>query len=245
VYVDEQKPEPTKGQMSPKWGFIVERPFYIISELKANRHLTQLNGDKHAIIKTPNGNNSQKFYFDQKTRTIRLVRNTGYSLEAKNNGDLGYGGSRAIPNQQFKYEKGYLINVKTNKVFDVSGGKDAEAQRVLTSNRASGANQRWRIVYVDQLKEQKKELIDEFGLFANRPFYIRSRLPNRRVAECQGNHDVRQRKWRNNETGQQWIFDPTMKVIRSKKWNNRVLEVQNHSNGLGNMRCYTPSARWW
>ena len=64
MYVDEQKPEPTKGQMSPKWGFIVERPFYIVSELKSNRHLTQLSSDRFAIIKTPNGNNSQKFYFD-------------------------------------------------------------------------------------------------------------------------------------------------------------------------------------
>jgi outer membrane receptor for Fe3+-dicitrate len=146
---------------------------------------------------------------------------------------------------QFKYEKGYLINVKTNKVFDVSGGKDAEAQKVHMWNRHNGANQRWRIVYVDQFKEQKKGLIEEFGLFANRPFYIRSRLPNRRMAECHNNYDVRQRRWRNNETGQQWVFDPTAKVIRSKKWNNRVLEVQNHSNGLGNMRCYTPTSRWW
>jgi len=56
---------------------------------------------------------------------------------------------------------------------------------------------------------------------------------------------VRQRRWRKNETGQQWIFDPTMKVIRSKKWNNRVLETTNHSTGMGNMRCYTPTARWW
>jgi len=81
LYVDEQKPEPKKGEMSPKWGFIVERPFYIVSELKSNRHLTQLASDRFSIIKTPNGNTSQKFYFDQRTRTIRLVRNTGYSLE--------------------------------------------------------------------------------------------------------------------------------------------------------------------
>lgn len=245
VYVDEAKPEPTKGQMSPKWGFIVERPFYIVSEMKSNRHLTQLSSVRDAMIKTPNGNNSQKFYFDQKTRTIRLVRSTGYSLEAKHNNSLQYGSARAHPTMQFKYEKGYLINVKTNKVFDVSGGKDAEAQKVHMWNRHNGANQRWRIVYVDQFKEQKKGLIEEFGLFANRPFYIRSRLPNRRMAECGNNYDVRQRRWRNNETGQQWVFDPTTKVIRSKKWSNRVLEVQNHSNGLGNMRCYTPTSRWW
>jgi len=85
-------------------------------------------------------------------------------------------------------------------------------------NKHNGANQRWKIVYVDQFKEQTKGLIDEFGLFANRPFYIRSRLPNRRMAECQGNHDVRLRKVRSNGKAltQQWIFDPVKKVIRSK-----------------------------
>jgi len=90
-------------------------------------------------------------------------------------------------------------------------------------------------------------LIEEFGFFANRPFYIRSRLPNKRMAECEGNHLVRQRRWRKNETGQQWFFDPVTKVIRSKKWNNRVLEIetQNSSNGFGRVRCYTPSSRWW
>jgi len=96
VYVDEQKPEPKKGEMSSKWGFIVERPFYIVSELKSNRHLTQLNGQQYSIIKTPNGNNSQKFYFDQRTRTIKLVRHTSYSLEQRG-GEIGYGGSKTFP----------------------------------------------------------------------------------------------------------------------------------------------------
>lgn len=82
IYVDEMKDEPTKGQMSEKWGFIVERPFYIISELKSNRHFTQLSVQHYAMIKTPNGNKSQKFYFDQKTRTIKTMWNSYYSLEA-------------------------------------------------------------------------------------------------------------------------------------------------------------------
>jgi len=74
--------------------------------------------------------------------------------------------------------------VKTKKAFDVSGGKDVETQKVVMSNKHNGANQRWRIVYVDTFKEQKKGLIEDFGLFANRPFYIRSQLPNGRMAEC-------------------------------------------------------------
>lgn len=236
VYVDEAKPEPTKGQMSQKWGFIVERQFYIVSEMKSNRHLTQLSSSRDAIIKTPNGNRSQKFYFDQRTRTIKLVRNTGYSLQAHNNGKLGYGSSRAHPSMQFKYEGGYIYNVKTNKVFDVSGAKDVEAQQVIMYNKHKGDNQRWRIVYVDQFREKTKGLIEDFGFYANRPFYLRSRLPNRRFAECMTNYDVRLRRW-NNNTRQQWYFDPVKKTIVSKAYTGRSLETQNHSNGLGNMRC--------
>jgi len=98
VYVDEQKPEPTKGQMSPKWGFIVGRPFYIVSELKSNRHLTNLYGHQDSIIKYANGNKNQQFMFDQKTRTLLRVQNRqGWALEAKSNNNIGYGKARAIP----------------------------------------------------------------------------------------------------------------------------------------------------
>jgi hypothetical protein len=83
--------------MSPKWGFIVERPFYIVSELKSNRHLTQISNFRYAMIKTPNGNKSQKFYFDQKSRTIKLMRHTSYSLKAWNNNILGYAATSAHP----------------------------------------------------------------------------------------------------------------------------------------------------
>jgi outer membrane receptor for Fe3+-dicitrate len=72
--------------------------------------------------------------------------------------------------------------VKTNKVFDVSGSKDVEATRVTMYNKHNGANQRWRIVYVEEFKEQHKGLIEEYGLYANRAFYIRSELPNHRLA---------------------------------------------------------------
>jgi hypothetical protein len=88
-------------------------------------------------------------------------------------------------------------------------------------------------------------LDEAYGLFANRPFFIRSRLPDKRMAECQGNRDVRQRAFRQGETSQQWVFDPIKKVIRSKKWNDRVLETSNHAHGRGSMRCYTESGRWW
>jgi len=84
--------------MSPKWGFIVGRPFYIVSELKSNRHLTNLYGHQDSIIKYANGNKNQQFMFDQKTRTLLRVQNRqGWALEAKSNNNIGYGKARAIP----------------------------------------------------------------------------------------------------------------------------------------------------
>jgi hypothetical protein len=153
LYVDEQKPEPTKGQMSPKWGFIVERPFYIVSEMKSNRVITSLKSLKYAIIKTPNGNNSQQFYFHQGTRTIKLMRKPADTLVEMNNYWLGDKPVMPHNEQQFRYEKGYLINVKSFRVFDVVDGKDVEGQKVVLNKRNNRVNQRWKIVYVDQFNE--------------------------------------------------------------------------------------------
>jgi hypothetical protein len=140
--------------MWPWWGFIVERPFYIISEMKSKRHLTMFKewNDKFSMIKTPNGNLSQKFVFDGSTRTIRMASKKANSLQYKNNYDVGNGGRLAIPDEQFKYEKGYIISVTLGKVFTVLGGKDAENQKVVVANRNNKVEQRWRIVYVDQYK---------------------------------------------------------------------------------------------
>jgi hypothetical protein len=67
---------------------------------------------------------------------------------------------------------------------DVSGGKDAEGQNVQVWNRHNGVNQRWKIVYLDEAdKEATKGLNKDFGLFVNKPFFIVSRMPMKRVIE--------------------------------------------------------------
>ena len=38
LYVDVAKPEPTAG-FNPDFGFYINRPFYVVSELSANRYL--------------------------------------------------------------------------------------------------------------------------------------------------------------------------------------------------------------
>jgi hypothetical protein len=77
----------------------------------------------------------------------------------------------------------------------VTGSKDEEGQAVgvaSKNSREGGAvNQRWKIIYLDSAdKIRTKGFNKEFGFHINRPFYLRSRLPMKRVAECHGANNV-------------------------------------------------------
>jgi hypothetical protein len=74
VYADEYPKEPTKGEMNEKFGLYVERPFYIVSELKDNRCLEKMDNNELAI-KTRNGRSQQTWYFHQQSLTIRNKQN--------------------------------------------------------------------------------------------------------------------------------------------------------------------------
>jgi hypothetical protein len=103
-----------------------------------------------------------------------------------------------------------------NRVLDVSGGKDAEAQKVVVWKRHGGRNQKWKVQYVDQAKDAQKEgLVGDFGFYANRPFYFRSRMPMKRVAEAVGANNVQIRRYVKGRLGQQFYFDAVSKTIRS------------------------------
>jgi len=64
VYADEYPAEPTKGQLNKDFGLYVERDFYVVSELANNKYLEVVN-NRNIVIKTPNGRNTQKWYFHQ------------------------------------------------------------------------------------------------------------------------------------------------------------------------------------
>jgi len=62
-----------------------------------------------------------------------------------------------------------------------------------------GTNQKWSVMYVDQAKPiPSKGFNKDYGFHINRPFYIRSRLPFQRVAECHGANNVWLKRWRKN-----------------------------------------------
>jgi hypothetical protein len=105
--------------------------------------------------------------------------------------------------QVFKYENSQFINWSNNKVLDVTGGKDEEGRPVGVWSNNGGKHQKWSVVYLDTAeKDRSKGLNKDFGLHINRPFYIRSRMPMKRVIECHGANNVWLKRWRKNVTAQ-------------------------------------------
>jgi hypothetical protein len=84
VYVDEDKPEPKKGELNSEFGLYVEREFHIVSNLKSGRYLDLIGNDM--VLKTPNGFDSQKWFFDQKTKTIKSVGQPDRSWDIQGSG---------------------------------------------------------------------------------------------------------------------------------------------------------------
>jgi hypothetical protein len=74
IYADEYPEEPGKGELNEKFGLYVERPFYIVTRLASHRYL-DLIGNRNMVIKTPNGRNTQVWWFDQKSLTIKTKLN--------------------------------------------------------------------------------------------------------------------------------------------------------------------------
>jgi hypothetical protein len=73
------------------------------------------------------------------------------------------------------------------KVLDVSASKDEEGQAVIVSKKnektkEGAANQKWKVIYLDKAEAiRSKGFNKDFGFHINRPFYIRSRMPMKRV----------------------------------------------------------------
>jgi len=86
----------------------------------------------------------------------------------------------------------------------------------------------------------------EWGFYRNKHFYIRSRLPMKRIIQvCPGNKTcIRRRVDPTKRNGQIWYFDPVGKVIKDIAW-KYVIEIrgsgtQNHLALNSKM-----TSMWW
>jgi len=94
-------------------------------------------------------------------------------------------------------------------------------------SRHNGANQRWVIKYLDSdnYEEKTKGLNKEYGLHINRPFYIVSKLPMKRVVEVIGGRNLQLKDRQTNKKSQQFVFDITTKTIRCLGYEGKSIEI--------------------
>jgi len=137
------------------------------------------------------------------------------------------------------------VNVKNKKALDVSGGKDNEGQNVIVWKRHNGANQRWKIVYLDKAEAvASKGLNSDFGFHIERPFYIVSKMPMKRVAEVVGGRNIVLKSLVRGRNTQQFYFDNSSKTIKSQQYKDRSFDIQNAGRS-NNLQMWKTNARWF
>jgi membrane carboxypeptidase/penicillin-binding protein PbpC len=82
IYADQWKGEPGKGQLNKRFGLYVERTFYIVSRMSTGRYLDIIDNRK-MVIKTQNGRKTQKWYFDQRSLSIKTrLNNQSWDIQS-------------------------------------------------------------------------------------------------------------------------------------------------------------------
>lgn len=138
-----------------------------------------------------------------------------------------------------------MVNCKTGNAFDVAGASDSEGANVNTYKLMDKANQRWKIIYVDEAdKDATKGFNKEYGFQINKPFYIVSTLPQKRVVEAIGGNNLVIKSLRRNDEGQQFTWDAVSKTIKNVKWSDKSVTITGAGNGP-NMQIFTTNARWF
>jgi hypothetical protein len=148
------------------------------------------------------------------------------TIERQGNGNRVHAWDASRPRwfQQWIYKNGKIWNENKNQVIEVNGRRDTCGAKLII-NRDQGSNalyQLWDVVYFDEAtKEGAKKLVpgkgdldEDFGMVAERPFYIVSALKEERVLDAFDQFEVGI-KTRSSRPSQLWIFDAQNKVIHN------------------------------
>ena len=86
LYLDKAPKTETKG-LNEEFGFHINRPFYLVSELPFNRVAEMLGGTNMVLKRWRNNQRQQQFFFDEVTKTIRNNYWKNYAIEIQSNGN--------------------------------------------------------------------------------------------------------------------------------------------------------------
>ena len=143
----------------------------------------------------------------------------------------------------FRLEGAFIVNEK-GKVFDVSGGVDAENRNIIVYNKHGKINQQWDVIYADEYPEEPKkgELNKDFGLYVEREFHVITKLPSNRYLDLINNTKF-VIKTPNGRPSQTWFFDQKSLTIKTK-YNKKSWDITS-SGKSQNMQVYTTNSNWW
>ena len=193
VYIDKKTKDITKGR-NKNFGFFVNRPFYIMSRMPMHRVMELVGGRNLVIKRLARTRNTQKFVFDQTSKTIRSVAYKGRSFDIQNAGSSSNLQMWTTNSRWFQlfYLRGNNIVNTRGKYVDVQGGQDTENRNVIVWTKSGKVSQEWWIRYLDSMPREprKGEINKEFGLYVERPFHIVTQLASRRYLDVLGRNLV-------------------------------------------------------
>jgi hypothetical protein len=227
------------GELNDVYGFFVERPFYLASQLPRGRYLEVLDGTR-VVTKNRNGHKEQLWSFDEKTHTVR-------SYTSKNLAWTKSGSAMRMSNavgggaQDFKFtEEGFVTTENQN----LDAVKDEEGYDAAFAGKNNSPSQKWTIVYEDEAAEIKTKGTNKyFGLDINRNFFIVSKLPMERAVTASSG-TLTQTDLDRTSLAQQFYFDGVTKTIKSAVQKDNSITIYNNGKGP-QMKLTTTTARWW
>jgi hypothetical protein len=86
IYLDKSDAIVTKG-FSKDFGFHINRPFYIVSQLPLNKVAEMLGGTNMVLKRWRKNQKQQQFWFDNVSKTIRNNHWKNYCLDIQGNGN--------------------------------------------------------------------------------------------------------------------------------------------------------------
>ena len=108
----------------------------------------------------------------------------------------------------FRYQGTHIMNEK-GWAASILNNQDIESKHITLNEKQDGRlAQQWDIMYADEWKGEpgKGELNPDFGLYIQRPFYIKSALGSHRYLEVINSRNM-VIKVKNSQKTQIWWFD--------------------------------------
>lgn len=215
IYVEDAEALKTTG-LYHAMGLHLGRPFIIRSRMPMQRVLTVVGGRNVAIMTHDRTKETQIWFLDARSKSIKNVKHNSQSLDIQNSGtstNLQIWNTNARWWQLFGYKDGYMTDIKDNRVFDVAANRDAEGQNVILFKKHGGLNQQWDIVYLDEMPPplSSGDFHPDYGMYCNREFSVVSKEGSGKYIDVIGSNLAL--KTRSDSKSQKWMFELATRTI--------------------------------